>query len=147
MYNLSVVITQSGQPNVKTNTSLQVYYYSCADLSLTSVEPNEVLLDELAQYVTLVGSGFFDWEETVCYYGSQETSDVVYVNASHMRCKVGENKLLDLSVSRSSRSVQENIRCPIGPEGGGGWRYIQPVDRSVCQSFITSVSQKAVLKN
>ncbi|CAH3198223.1 unnamed protein product, partial [Porites evermanni] len=68
-YNLSVIITQSGQADVKTNTSLQIYYYNCTDLSLTGVVPNEVLLDELPRYVTLEGSGFFDWEETVCYFG------------------------------------------------------------------------------
>ena len=74
---------------MKTNTSLQIYYYNCTDLSLTSVVPNEVLLDELPRYVTLEGSGFFDWEETVCYFGPQMTTDVVFVDTSHLKCKVG----------------------------------------------------------
>lgn len=45
-------------------------------------------MDDLPQYVTLVGSGFFQWEETVCYYGSQSTSDVIFVNTTHLQCKV-----------------------------------------------------------
>ena len=74
---------------MKTNTSLQIYYYNCTDLSLTSVVPNEVLLDELPRYVTLEGSGFFDWEETVCYFGPHVTTHVVFVDSSHLQCKVG----------------------------------------------------------
>ena len=88
-YNLSVVITQSGPADVKTNTSLQIYYYNCTDLSVTGVVPNEVLLDDLPRYVTLEGSGFFDWEETVCYFGPQMTTDVVFVDTSRLKCKVG----------------------------------------------------------
>lgn len=77
---------------MKTNISLLVYYYSCSDLSLTSASPHEVLIDELPRNVTLVGSGFFDWEfaETVCYFGSQSTRDVVFVNASAIMCKVSD---------------------------------------------------------
>ena len=74
---------------MKTNTSLQIYYYNCTDLSVTGVVPNEVLLDELPRYVTLEGSGFFDWEETVCYFGPQMTTDVVFVDTSRLKCKVG----------------------------------------------------------
>ena len=88
-YNLSVVITQNGQADVKTNTSLQIYYYNCTDLSVTSVVPNEVLLDELPLDATLEGSGFFDWEETLCYFGPQVTTDVIFVDTSRLKCKVG----------------------------------------------------------
>lgn len=88
VYNLSVTIVHSNQADVRTNKSLPVYYYSRSDLSLTSVIPNEVLKGDLPQYVILNGSGFFDWKETVCYFGSQETRDVVYVNETHLQCKV-----------------------------------------------------------
>ena len=70
------------------NNSLQIYYYLSPDLSLTDVTPNEVLMEDLPQYVTLVGSGFFDWKDTVCYFGSQESSDVNYINDTHLECKV-----------------------------------------------------------
>lgn len=88
VYNLSVTIVHSNQADVRTNKSLPVYYYSRSDLSLTSVIPNEVLKGDLPQYVILNGSGFFDWKETVCYFGSQETRDVLYVNETHLQCKV-----------------------------------------------------------
>lgn len=88
VYNLSVTIAHSSQPDVKINESLQVYYYKTSDLYLTSVLPNEVLKGDLPQYVTLNGTGFFDWKETVCYIGSQETRDVVYNNETHLQCKV-----------------------------------------------------------
>ncbi|XP_078356225.1 uncharacterized protein LOC144641040, partial [Oculina patagonica] len=87
VYNLSVTIVHSNQANVRTNKSLPVYYYSRSDLSLTNVIPNVVLKGDLPQYVTLNGSGLFNWTETVCYFGSQETRDVVYVNETHLQCK------------------------------------------------------------
>ena len=88
MYNLSVTIVHDDKPDVRTNNSLPVYYYSRQDLSLTSVIPHEVLKGDLPQYVTLNGSGFFDWRETVCYFGSQEARDVIYNNETHLQCKV-----------------------------------------------------------
>ena len=88
MYNLSVILVQNDGSHVKTNKSLSVYYYSRQDLSLTSVTPNEVLKEDLSRYVTLVGSGFFDWKETVCYFNSRESRDVIYVNETHLKCKV-----------------------------------------------------------
>jgi len=59
-------------------------------------------MDDLPQYVTLVGSGFFQWEETVCYYGSQSTSDIIFVNTTHLQCKiasVGMSTQFSLSLS------------------------------------------------
>lgn len=88
VYNLSVTIVHNDKADVKTNNSLPVYYYSSPDLSLTSVIPDEVLKEDLPQYVTLNGSGFFDWKETVCYFGPQETSDVNFINDTHLECKV-----------------------------------------------------------
>lgn len=88
VYNLSVTIVHNDKPDVKTNKSLPVYYYSSPDLSLTSVTPNKTLKGDLPRYVTLNGSGFFDWKETVCYFGSQESSDVIYVDETRLRCKV-----------------------------------------------------------
>ena len=44
--------------------------------------------DDLPQYVTLVGSGFIDWVETVCHFGSQEIDNVVFVNETHLQCMV-----------------------------------------------------------
>ena len=88
MYNLSVTIVHDNDTDVRTNNSLPVYYYSSENLSLTSVIPDEVLKDDLPQYVTLSGSGFFDWKETVCYFGPRETRDVIYINETHLQCKV-----------------------------------------------------------
>ena len=88
VYNLSVTIVHDDKADVRTNNLLPVYYYSRQDLSLTSVIPDEVLKADLPQYVTLNGSGFFDWKETVCYFGSRETRDVLYINETHLGCKV-----------------------------------------------------------
>lgn len=88
VYNLSVTIVHDDQADVRTNNSLPVYYYSSQDLSLTSVLPDEVLKDDLPQHVTLNGSGFFDWKETVCYFDSQKTRDVIYINETHLQCRV-----------------------------------------------------------
>lgn len=88
VYNLSITVVHSNLQNVKTNKRLQVYYYSSGNLSLTSVVPKEVMKDDLPQYVTLVGSGFFDWVETVCHFGSQEIDNVVFVNETHLQCMV-----------------------------------------------------------
>ena len=88
MYNLSVTIVHNDKVVLRTNNSLPVYYYSRQNLSLTSVIPDEVLKADLPQDVTLNGSGFFDWKETVCYLGSQKTEDVTYINETHLECKV-----------------------------------------------------------
>lgn len=88
MYDLSVTIVHTNQPDVKTNSSLPVYYYSSSDLSLTAVIPDEVLIEDLPQYVTLVGSDFFNWTETVCYFGSQESNEVIFINDTHLECIV-----------------------------------------------------------
>jgi len=96
VYNLSVTIVHDNEMDVKTNNSLPVYYYSSQDLFLTNVIPAEVLKGDPPEYVTLNGSGFFDWKETVCYFGSQETRDVIYNNETHLECKVP-------SVSASTR--------------------------------------------
>ena len=88
VYNLSLTIVHNGKPDLKINNSLPVFYYMRPDLSLTNVIPSEVLMEDLPQYVTLVGSGFFDWKETVCYFGSQESSVVNFINDTHLECKV-----------------------------------------------------------
>ena len=88
VYNLSVTIVHNDTANVTTNNSLPVYYYSSQNLSLTGVVPNEVPKEDLPQHVTLNGSGFFDWKETVCYFGSQKTRDVIYINETHLQCEV-----------------------------------------------------------
>ena len=88
VYNLSLTMVHSGKPDVKINSSLSVYYYLRPDLSLTKVIPSEVLMEDLPQYVTLVGSGYFDWRETVCYFGSQESTNVNFINDTHLECKV-----------------------------------------------------------
>lgn len=90
VYNLSVTIVQNGKADVKTNKSLPVYYYRTQDLSLTSVIPNELLKEDLPLNVTLNGRGFFNWKETRCYFGSLESSDVIFVNETHIQCKVGD---------------------------------------------------------
>ena len=88
VYNLSVTIVHDDKDDVRTNNSLPVYYYSSQNLSLTSVRPDEVLLGDLPKHVTLNGSGFFDWKETVCYFGSQKNRDVTYINETHLQCEV-----------------------------------------------------------
>lgn len=88
VYNLSLTMVHNGKPDLKINRSLLVYYYLTSNLSLTNVIPDEVVMEDLPQYVTLVGSGFFDWRETVCYFGSQESSDVNFINDTHLECKV-----------------------------------------------------------
>ena len=91
MYDLSVTIVHTNQPDVKTNSSLPVYYYSSSDLSLTAVIPDEVLIEDLPQNVTLAGSGFFDWIATVCYFGSQESNEVIFINDTHLKCTVSDS--------------------------------------------------------
>ena len=88
VYNLSLTIVHDGKPDLKMHSSLPVFYYLRADLFLTNVIPSEVLKEDLPQYVTLNGSGFFDWKETVCYFGSQESSAVIFINDTHLECKV-----------------------------------------------------------
>lgn len=88
VFNLSLTMVHNGKPDLKINRSLLVYYYLTSNLSLTNVIPDEVVMEDLPQYVTLVGIGFFDWRETVCYFGSQESSDINFINDTHLECKV-----------------------------------------------------------
>ena len=110
MYNLSVTIVHDDMADVRTNNSLPVYYYSSQNLSLASVIPDEVLKGDLPQNVTLRGSGFFDWKETVCYFGSQETRDVIYINETHLQCKVSRFASLVTGMITFSRSTMSLIR-------------------------------------
>ena len=75
---------------METNNSLPVYYYSSSDLSLTRVVPDEVVLDDLPKFVTLVGTGFFDWTETVCYFSSQASHQVTFISDTELRCRVSD---------------------------------------------------------
>lgn len=97
-YNLSLTIIYNNQSDMKINPSIPVYYYNCSHLTVINVSPNEVLLDDLPSYVTLTGSGFFDWagSETICFIGSQSTMDVMYVNSTNLKCKVSSYKYVFL---------------------------------------------------
>lgn len=109
VYNLSVTIVHDNEMDVRTNNSLQVYYYSTQDLFLTSVIPAEILKGDPPEYVTLNGSGFFDWKETVCYFGSQETRDVIYINETHLKCKVSRFVAIVTRVSSFAQSTTSLI--------------------------------------
>ncbi|XP_068706586.1 uncharacterized protein [Montipora foliosa] len=89
-YNLSVTIVYHNQTVMKINESLSVYYYSCSNFTVTNVSPSKVLIDALPRYVTLAGSGFFDWagRETVCFIGHHRITDVMYVDANNLKCKI-----------------------------------------------------------
>lgn len=87
-YNLSVILVHNGALQVKVNESVPVYYYNSSNLALRNVTPYEIPKDDLPDYVTLIGDGFFDWKETVCYFDSHESKDLIFVNETHLKCKV-----------------------------------------------------------
>ena len=120
VYNLSVTIVHDNEMDVRTNNSLPVYYYSSQDLFLTSVIPAEILKGDPPEYVTLNGSGFFDWEETVCYFGSQETMDIIYINETHLKCKVSRFVAIVTCVSSFTHSmtslIRNGLKCNLVPK-------------------------------
>lgn len=87
-YNLSVILVHDGGEQIKLNESVPIYYYNSSNLALRNVTPYEILKDDLPEYVTLVGNGFFDWKETVCYFNSSESKEIIFLNETHLKCKV-----------------------------------------------------------
>ena len=125
-----MVIVHNNLPDVETNNSLPVYYYSSSDLSLTRVVPDEVLLDDLPIFVILVGTGFFDWTETVCYFGSQDSHQVNFVNDTVLRCRVSDGFVF--------RRKQKNTGVIpwLDANTRGSYRELerfQPVDYWLCE--------------
>lgn len=84
-YSLSVTVA-----DVKINTSLPVYIYSLSDLSVTSAIPDNVIKDDLPRLVTVIGTGFFNHSKAKirCYYGHKESTEVIFINETHLQCKV-----------------------------------------------------------
>ena len=87
-YNLSVILVHGGGEQIKLNESVPIYYYNSSNLALRNVTPYEILKDDLPENVILVGNGFFDWKETVCYFNSSESKDIIFLNETHLKCKV-----------------------------------------------------------
>lgn len=110
VYNLSITIVHNDKPDLKINNSLPIYYYLRPDLTLTNVIPSEVLMEDLPRYVTLAGSGFFDWKETVCYFGSQESSDVNFINDTQLECKVSDGSGFSQKLGKLSNRLPSKLR-------------------------------------
>lgn len=83
-----MILVHGGGEQIKLNESVPIYYYNSSNLALRNVTPYEILKDDLPENVILVGNGFFDWKETVCYFNSSESKDIIFLNETHLKCKV-----------------------------------------------------------